>query len=149
MGAFPSCLLAANSEEPAAGYTNLGLPLPALWSPGFTGQKPQNRKYLLRHGGHCEPAGILGNGNQARGCTTHHRWEWRGEPGACWEGERRGLHRLPPAVERDGDHIMYKSGGKEGGETAIWWKEQDGQVMGVHAALTIMFTMLHGGDSSR
>lgn len=73
VGAFPSCLLAANSEEPSAGYTNLGLPLPALWSPGFIGQKPRNRKYMLRHGGHCEPAGILGNGNQARGCTTHHR----------------------------------------------------------------------------
>lgn len=62
-----------------------------LWSPEFTGQRPQNRKCTLGHGGHCEPTGTLGNEGRARGCTPS-SGGGEGEPRACWEGERRGRH---------------------------------------------------------
>lgn len=65
-GAFPSCLLPSTSSRSCQQVKQ-------IWGSQCLYFGPQNRKYTVGHCGHGEPTGILGNGGQARGCTTHHR----------------------------------------------------------------------------
>lgn len=65
-GSFPSCLLPSTSSRSCQQVKQ-------IWGSQCLYFGPQNRKYTVGHRGHGEPTGILGNGGQARGCTTHHR----------------------------------------------------------------------------